>query len=118
MADRPGCRQLPFPVSYRRSAQINNQKHPGNDMKEVIVLLFSLLAGGFGYLIVTFWMNPVLRYLEIRHEVTSGLIFYANVLHEALLNEELLQRANERRVVNRKHASEIAGLLLSASKVV
>jgi len=77
-------------------------------MKEVIVLIFSLLAGGSGYLIVTFWMNPVLRYLQIRHEVTSDLIFYANVLHETLLGDELKQRANERRVANRKHASEIA----------
>jgi hypothetical protein len=67
-------------------------------MKGVVVLIFSLLAGGSGYLIVTFWMNPVLRYLQIRHEVTSDLIFYANVMHETLLGDELKQRANERRV--------------------
>lgn len=77
-------------------------------MKEILLLIFSLCAGGLGYLIVTFWMNPILRYLQIRHEVTSDLIFYANVMHESLLGDELRERANKRRVSNRKHASEIA----------
>ena len=77
-------------------------------MKESVLIIFSLCAGGLGYLIVTFWMNPILRYLHIRHEVTSDLIFYANVMHESLLGDELKERANKRRVSNRKHASEIA----------
>lgn len=79
-------------------------------MQEITLLIFSLIAGGSGYLIVTFWMNPILRYLQIRHEVTSDLIFYANVMDESspLLGDELKQRAKERRVLNRKHASEIA----------
>ena len=78
-------------------------------MKEIALLIFSLLAGGSGYLIVTFWMNPILRYLTIRHEVTSDLIFYANVFHEVDWHGEALkERAEERRLSNRKHASEIA----------
>jgi len=77
-------------------------------MKESALLIFSLCAGVLGYLIVTFWMNPILRYLQIRHEVTSDLIFYANVMHESLLGDELKERANKRRVSNRKNASEIA----------
>ncbi len=78
-------------------------------MKEAALFIFSLLAGGAGYLIVTFWMNPILRYLSIRHEVTSDLIFYANVLHESnLLGDELKKRADDRRLSNRKHAAAIA----------
>jgi len=77
-------------------------------MKEVALLIFSLLAGGAGYLIVTFWMDPVLRYLQIRHEVTSDLLFYSNVMHEDSLGDELKQRAKDRRVANRKHASEMS----------
>ncbi|MFH2218352.1 MAG: hypothetical protein ABII68_01670 [Pseudomonadota bacterium] len=82
-------------------------------MKEIVLLIFSLLAGASGYLIATFWMNPILRYLNIRHEVTSDLIFYANVMHESnILGDELKKRADERRVSNRKHASEIAACYL------
>ncbi len=77
-------------------------------MKEVIILLCSLVAGGCGYLIVTFWMSPILRYLQIRHEVTSDLIFYANVIGSENLCDEPKQRNEERKVSNRKHASEIA----------
>ena len=79
-----------------------------DEMKETALLIFSLLAGGSGYLIVTFWMDPVLRYLNIRHEVTSDLLFYSNVTYEDLLGFELKQRAKDRRIANRKHASEIA----------
>ena len=79
-----------------------------NEMEKIALLLFSLIAGGSGYLIATFWMNPIMRYLQIRHEVTSDLIFYANVMHECLLGDRLQERADERRVSNRKHASEIA----------
>ncbi len=77
-------------------------------MKEVIILLCSLVAGGFGYLIVTFWLSPILRYLQIRHEVTSDLIFYANVISAENVCDELKQRHEERRVSNRKHAAEMA----------
>lgn len=78
-------------------------------MKEIALLIFSLLAGGAGYLIVTFWMNPILRYLNIRDEVTSDLIFYANVMHDSEWHSEALKNRNEeRRISNRKHASEIA----------
>ena len=77
-------------------------------MKKVIILLCRLVAGGCGYLIVTFWMSPILRYLQIRHEVTSDLIFYANVISAENVCDELKQRHEERKVSNRKHASEIA----------
>lgn len=77
-------------------------------MKETFLLISSLIAGGCGYLITTFWMNPILRYLQIRHEVTSDLVFFANVISKENVNEVLLKRHEERRVSNRKHASEMA----------
>ena len=36
MANRPGRRRLPFPLSNRGSDQINNQKHPGHRSKRQI----------------------------------------------------------------------------------
>ena len=77
-------------------------------MKEVIILLFSLIAGGFGYLIVSFWINPILRYIQIRHDVTSDLIFYANVISPDNLDAKLKERYEERIDSNRRHAAEIA----------
>jgi hypothetical protein len=77
-------------------------------MKESIILLCSLVAGGSGYLIATFWMNPILRYLQIRHAVISDLIFYDNVISPENISEELKKRYEKRRVSNKKHAAEIA----------
>lgn len=75
-------------------------------MKEMILLILSLFTGTLAYLVPNFWMKPILRYLDIRHEVTADLVFYANVLHETIIGDELKKRAKERRVSNRKHASE------------
>ena len=77
-------------------------------MKEIVILLCSLVAGGCGYLAVTFWMNPILRYLQIRHEVTSDLIFFANVITDDNLCDEFKQRHRTRQQQNRKHAAEMA----------
>ena len=77
-------------------------------MKEVVILLCSLVAGGCGYLVVTFWMSPILRYLQIRHDVTSDLIFFANVISADNVCDELKERHITRREQNRKHAAEMA----------
>lgn len=77
-------------------------------MKEVAILLLSLVTGGCGYLIVTFWMAPILRYLQIRHEVTSDLIFYANVIDLSILDDRLKERHEVGVEAYRRHAAEIA----------
>ncbi len=77
-------------------------------MNEIVILLCSLVAGGCGYLVVTFWMSPILRYLEIRHDVTSDLIFFANVITADNLCDEFKERYNTRKKQNRKHAAEMA----------
>jgi hypothetical protein len=74
---------------------------------EALIILLSILAGATSYLVVNFWMNPLLRYLEIKHQVTSDLVFYANVIDATGLNEEMQERRLERQRNNRRHAAEI-----------
>ncbi|MCC6208553.1 MAG: hypothetical protein IT488_10440 [Gammaproteobacteria bacterium] len=52
-------------------------------------------------------MNPILRYLDIKHQVTSDLVFYANVIDAADLNEEMQERRLQRQKNNRRHAAEM-----------
>lgn len=73
-------------------------------MNEIFLGVF---AGGVGFLVIQFWMNPLLRYIEIKHQVTSDLVFYANVIDAGNLNEEMQQRHRDRQEQNRKHAAEI-----------
>lgn len=77
-------------------------------MKEVAILLLSLVAGGCGYLIVTFWMAPILRYLQVRHDVTADLIFFANVTDTSFVNDRLKERHEVGVEAYRRHAAEIA----------
>lgn len=74
---------------------------------DLVSVALGAAAGGISYLVVHFWMKPLLRYLDIKHEVTSDLVFYANVINAEGLNEEMQQRHRERREQNRKHAAEI-----------
>jgi hypothetical protein len=76
-------------------------------LQEVILLLIGLASGGIGYLAMTFWFKPIIKYLEVRHEVTSDLTFFANVMYENNINKDLVKRAKNRHVHNRKHASEL-----------
>jgi len=76
-------------------------------MNEIIILFLGILAGGVSFLVIQFWMNPLLRYIEIKHQVTSDLVFYANVIDAENLNEEMQQRHRDRQEQNRKHGAEI-----------
>lgn len=73
----------------------------------MLSLALGIIAGGVSFLVVHFWMNPLLRYLSIKHDVTSDLVFYANVINADGLNDRMQQLHLERREQNRKHGAEI-----------
>ena len=74
---------------------------------KLLTVFLGIIAGGAGYLVVKFWMEPLLRYVKIKHEVASDLIFYANVIDATNLNEEMQDRKRHRQESNRRHAAEI-----------
>lgn len=76
--------------------------------KEYLVIMFSFAAGCAGYYFIHFFVNPVLRYYDIRHQVTSDLFYYANAIgSKDGAAEALRRRQQERQDANRKHAAEI-----------
>lgn len=76
-------------------------------MKEFIIVLISIFAGASGYLLATFWFQPILRYREIKHHVFSDLIFYANAINAEGMNEIMKQRMEQRVESNRRHSAEL-----------
>jgi len=74
---------------------------------DIVSPLLCLIAGGCGYLAVTFWMQPILRYIQIRFEVTSDVVFYANVINPRLVNDRLKERHEAGSEAHRRHAAEI-----------
>lgn len=77
---------------------------------EMQSLLIGLGAGAAGYLIVTFWFQPILRYREIRERVHSDLIYYADAINADGLNEEAKERMWARVSANRRHSSDLRAI--------
>ena len=77
-------------------------------MIEVLILFLGVFLGAMGYLVATFWMSPILRYHDVRHEVTADIIYYRNAISPTPDNAEMQQRYDARRGANRKHAAELA----------
>lgn len=76
-------------------------------MKEFFMFLLGLIAGGLGYLIVTFHFTPIIRYLNTKHDILSDLIFFANATNAEGLNEKMKERLERRIESNRRHSSEL-----------
>ena len=58
----------------------------------LISLLVGVASGAAGYWISVFWMKPILRYIDLRGEVLSDLIYYAQVTNADGLNERMQKK--------------------------
>jgi hypothetical protein len=76
-------------------------------MEAFWIFLLSVGAGAVGYLITEFWMQPVLRYRDIRHAVISDLVFFANAIDATGMGDHLQRRQGDRKDSNRRHAAEL-----------
>lgn len=76
-------------------------------MNEFIIVLISILSGILGYLIANFWMRPILRYRDVKHQVLSDLIFYASAINADGMNEKIKDRVSQRMEANKRHSSDL-----------
>lgn len=79
------------------------------DMEHFFVLL-SIVAGAAGYLAVTFWFQPILKYREIKARVAADLVFFANALDLWDQFGTLREGTVKRKENNRRCASEIEAI--------
>lgn len=75
--------------------------------QEMQSLLIGLAAGAAGYLVVTFWLQPILRYRDIRDRVHSDIIYFADATNADGLNEEMRNRMWARVSANRRHSADL-----------
>jgi len=76
-------------------------------MCEIWNTMFGITCGAIGYLLVTFVFQPILRYRDVKLQVFSDLIFFANVINADGLNEEMTKRSWARVEANRRHAADL-----------
>lgn len=71
-----------------------------------------IVAGAVGYYVATFWIQPILRYRDIRNRVVMEFIYYAQVINAEGLNEEMQALYRERVKSNRKTSAEFSASIL------
>jgi membrane protein YdbS with pleckstrin-like domain len=49
-------------------------------MQEYVMTLLAIIFGAVGYLLVTFWFQPILRYRDVKYQIASDLVYYTNAL--------------------------------------
>jgi len=92
-------------------ARLNVAFNMETDMSQYWTLLVSLIAGAVGFLTVTFWSQPILRYRSIKYQIISDLFFYANVVNADGLNEEMQERLKKRIQADRRNSSDLEACL-------
>lgn len=78
---------------------------------EMAAALIGILAGATGYCIGAFWMQPILKYRELRLKVYGDFVFYAQVVSADGLNERLKALYVERVMANRRTSADLAACL-------
>jgi hypothetical protein len=76
-------------------------------MREFLVVVISIASGGLGYLFATFWIRPILRYLNVKHQVLSDLIFYASAINADGMNENIRTRMLNRIEANKRCSADL-----------
>lgn len=73
----------------------------------LVTSVIGIASGAVGYFVVTFWMKPLLQYLELRSKTLTDLIFYANVHGATGLVEDEMKRGREGQNALRRDAAQL-----------
>lgn len=79
--------------------------------EKLLAVLIGIIAGAVGYLVATFWMQPILKYRELRMKVYADFIFYAQAVSAEGLSERLQKLYEERVIANRKSSADLAACI-------
>ena len=79
-------------------------------MEQFWITLLSITAGAMGYLIITFWVRPILRYRDVKYQVASDLVFFANAIELQKLDGSLREDTLARKEANRRCAADLAAI--------
>ena len=69
--------------------------------------LIGLVAGAGGYWFVTFSMQPILRYRDVRAKILIDFTYYAQVVNADGLDEGMQRLYRERVLENRKSSAQL-----------
>ena len=74
-------------------------------------MLIGLVAGAFGYWFTTFYMQPILRFRNLRNQVLMDFIYYAQVVNAKNLNAKMQGLYQERILANRRASAQLSAAI-------
>lgn len=79
---------------------------------KLVAVFIGIVSGATGYWFITFSIQPILRYKNIRNQVLMDFIYYAQVVNADDLNEEMKALYRERILANRKSSAQLTAAIL------
>ena len=74
--------------------------------------LIGVASGAMGYWIATFYIQPILRYRELKSKVHQDFIYYAQVVNADGFNEDMQDLYKERWLANRKSSAMLSSIIV------
>lgn len=78
------------------------------DLQVALVSALAAFAlGAIGYWVASFWIQPILFYRQVRFEVFSSFIFYADAVIAEGMNNRTQEKRLQRVDLNRRHSADL-----------
>ena len=79
---------------------------------QLISILIGLSSGAFGYWFTTFFVQPILRYRDIRSKILKDFIYFAQVVNADGLNNRMKNLHERKILVNRDSSARLSAAVL------
>lgn len=78
----------------------------------IVSVLIGIVAGAAGFWVSTFWIQPILRYRDLKHQIHRDFIYFAQVINAEGLNDTMQALYRERILSNRNMSASLSAAVL------
>lgn len=79
---------------------------------KLLAVIIGIVCGAIRYWFATLFMQPIFRYRELRNNVLSDFIYYAQVINADSLNFDMRNLHRQRSFANRKRSAKLNAAIL------
>lgn len=78
----------------------------------IVSVIIGVGAGALGFWVSTFWIQPILRYRDLKHKIHRDFIYFAQVINVQDLNDDMQILYRERTLSNRNMSASLSAAVL------
>ncbi|WP_319526017.1 hypothetical protein [uncultured Desulfosarcina sp.] len=86
-------------------------------LESLLPVVIGIVSGAFGYWFSTFFMQPILRYRDIKNQVLKDFIYYAQVVNVEGLDDGMQALFRERVLANRRSSAMLSAAIEELPKL-